>query len=73
MSFISKIGGALFLAVVLSVSTVAAQIDTTNSDGLLKAARKAAFDENNYPQAKIYLYKAIAKSPNYSDLRIFLG
>lgn len=73
MSFVSKIGAALFFAAVLSVSTAVAQIDTSSSDGLLKAARKAAFDEDNYPLAKTYLYKAIEKSPNYSDLRVFLG
>ncbi|MFW2477992.1 MAG: YaiO family outer membrane beta-barrel protein [Sediminibacterium sp.] len=49
------------------------QIDTTSSDGLLIAAKKAAFDEDNYPKAKTYLYKALAISPNYADLRVFLG
>lgn len=55
------------------INEVAAQIDTTSSDGLLKAARTAAFDEDNYPKAKTYLYKAISLSPTYSDLRVFLG
>ena len=73
MSFMINIGRILFVALAISVSPVVAQIDTSSSDGLLKAARKAAFDENNYPQAKAYLYKAIEKSPNYSDLRVFLG
>lgn len=47
--------------------------DTSSSDGLFQAARKAAFDEKNYSKAKAYLYKALKKSPNYSDIRIFLG
>jgi YaiO family outer membrane protein len=47
--------------------------DTTTSDGLLFSARKAAFDNKDYPQAKAFLYKALLKSPDYSDIRIFLG
>jgi len=47
--------------------------DTTSSDGLFQSARKAAFDEKNYTKAKDYLYRGLAISPNYSDLRIFLG
>lgn len=47
--------------------------DTTSSDGLLVAARKAAFDENNYSKAKAYLYKALQLSPDYADIKIFLG
>jgi len=63
----------LFVLLIVSVCPAAAQIDTSSSDGLLKAARKAAFDDDNYPQAKTYLFKAIERSPNYSDLRVFLG
>lgn len=73
MSFIVNINRILFVVLAISVSPVVAQIDTSSSDGLLKAARKTAFDEDNYPQAKTYLYKAIEKSPNYADLRVFLG
>lgn len=73
MSFIVNISRILFVVLTISVSPVVAQTDTSSSDGLLKAARKAAFDEDNYPQAKTYLYKAIEKSPNYADLRVFLG
>lgn len=47
--------------------------DTTTSDGLLKEARKAAFEESNYGKAKTYLYKALTLSPDYADVRIFLG
>ena len=72
MSSILNISRFLFVVWAISISPVAAQMDTSSSDGLLKAARKAAFDEDNYPQAKTYLYKAIEKSPNYADLRIFI-
>ena len=47
--------------------------DTTSADGLFLAARKAAFDNNDYPRAKAYLFKALRQSPDYADVRIFLG
>lgn len=53
--------------------TLQAQTDTSSADGLFQAARKAAFDQNNYDLAKIYLYKGLEKSPDYTDLRVFLG
>jgi len=53
-------------------STTYAQ-DTTTSDGLYQEARKAAFDRNDYATAKVYLNKGLSLSPNYADLRIFLG
>ena len=43
------------------------------SDELFLSARKAAFDEKDYPKAKAYLYKALTISPGYDDIRIFLG
>ncbi len=66
---------ACFCFTVMTLTAVKAisQVDTTSSDGLLLAAKKVAFEEDNYPKAKAYLYKAIAKSPNYADLRVFLG
>jgi YaiO family outer membrane protein len=47
--------------------------DTTTSDGLFQAARKAAFEKDNYAKAKIYCQKALTISPQYADIRIFLG
>ena len=49
-----------------------AQVGNTPDD-LFKAARKTAFDEKDYSKAKIYLYQALKISPEYSDVRIFLG
>lgn len=43
------------------------------SDGLIKAAKVAAFKQNNYPKAKSFLFKALKKSPNYADVKLFLG
>ncbi len=54
-------------------SSEAQSIDTISSDGLFMAARMAAFEKDDYPLAKRYLFKALEKSPDYSDIRIFLG
>lgn len=48
-------------------------IDTSDTDGLFQAARSAAFDHKDYPLAKHYCLKALERSPNYADIRIFLG
>src|SRR4051812_9976538 len=61
----------VFLAL-LFCSTAFSQ-DSTSSDGLFQMARKAAFDDKNYPKAIELSKKALAISPNYSDIRIFLG
>ena len=47
--------------------------EPVTSDGLFLAARKAAFEGKDYPQAKALLYRALSVSPDYADLRIFLG
>ncbi|MEO7531552.1 MAG: YaiO family outer membrane beta-barrel protein [Sediminibacterium sp.] len=62
----------LFLLLLLVTAIVSAQ-DTSSSDGLLVEARKAAFDNNDYARAKAYLNKALKISPDYADIKIFLG
>jgi YaiO family outer membrane protein len=57
----------------LLVTVLSYSQDTTSSDGLLVEARKAAFDNNDYTKAKAYLYKALKLSPDYADVKIFLG
>jgi YaiO family outer membrane protein len=47
--------------------------DTSTPDGLFQAARKAAFDDKNYGRAIELSKKALLLSPNYADIRIFLG
>lgn len=47
--------------------------ENLSSDELFKQARTAAFDKKDYPLAIELSRKALAKSPNYSDIRIFLG
>ena len=57
----------------MSLHASAQVMDTASPDSLFQAARKAAFDSNDYPRAKAYLFKALQKSPDYADIRIFLG
>lgn len=51
----------------------AAAQDQRSSDQLFEDARKAAFDNKNYPEAIRLSRQALAKSPDYSDIRVFLG
>ncbi len=44
-----------------------------SSDDLFANAREAAFNDKNYPKAIALTKKALAKSPDYADVRIFLG
>ncbi|HLP05403.1 MAG TPA: YaiO family outer membrane beta-barrel protein [Paludibacter sp.] len=44
-----------------------------NSDDLFTMARQAAFDKKDYNQAIALSRRALAKSPDYSDIRVFLG
>ena len=68
-----KIWRTLFLFFSLLVTTVLLAQDTGSADGLMAEARKAAFDRNDYPKAKALLNKALKISPDYADLRTFLG
>lgn len=62
----------LSIAFIVFANNIFAQ-DTTTSDGLYTAARKAAFDEDNYNKAIRYCQKALTISPTYTDINIFLG
>lgn len=44
-----------------------------SSDDLFKEARSAAFEKKDYALATQLSYKALDMSPDYSDIRIFLG
>ena len=63
----------LFFLLKLIVVSWGQKTDTTTDDGLFQSARKAAFDRNDYSGAKAYLFKALRISPDYADIRIFLG
>lgn len=47
--------------------------ENLSSDALFQEARKAAFDRKDYPEAIRLSRIALAKSPDYSDIRVFLG
>jgi tetratricopeptide (TPR) repeat protein len=49
------------------------QAPTLDSDELFKLARNAAFEQKNYPLAVSYCQQALKKSPDYQDIRVFLG
>lgn len=44
-----------------------------SSDELFQQARSAAFDKKDYPKAIELATVALGKSPDYTDIRIFLG
>lgn len=60
------------LATFVSFHPLYAQ-ESLTSDVLFKNARKAAFEEDNYPKAISLTKAALVKSPDYADVRIFLG
>jgi len=60
---------SLFTAFFISQSVFAQQ----SSDDLFKEARSAAFDKKDYPLASQLSKEALDKSPDYSDIQIFLG
>lgn len=65
----------IFLSLFFIISSVKPIISQTNlsSDALFTEARKAAFEEKNYPKAIELSKKALVKSPDYTDIRVFLG
>lgn len=65
--------GWLFSLLICCTFLQAAAQDQRSSDQLFQDARKAAFDDKNYPLAIQLSRLALAKSPDYSDIRVFLG
>lgn len=47
--------------------------EAPGADELFQSARTAAFDKKDYPLAIALCKEALLKSPDYSDIRIFLG
>lgn len=62
----------IFLSVIFILS-VFQQVNAQTSDDLFTTARKKAFDEKNYPEAILLAKNALAKSPDYNEIRVFLG
>lgn len=61
-----------FFLVFLFSQSINAQEELT-TDELFVKARTAAFEEDDYPKAIELTKKALEKSPDYADVRIFLG
>jgi YaiO family outer membrane protein len=62
----------LLLLLLVIFKTLTAQT-TTNTDDLFKQARSAAVDQKNYPLAISLSKQALEKSPDYTDISVFLG
>jgi YaiO family outer membrane protein len=60
------------LLILLNTNSLFSQ-ENLGSDELFKLARTEAFDKSNYPKAIALSKKALESSPNYADIRIFLG
>lgn len=61
-----------FFLIFFAFIQLQAQEDLT-TDELFSKARNAAFEEDNYPKAFDLTKRALEKSPDYADVRIFLG
>ncbi len=63
----------LILVFFLPFSIVLKAQNHLSSDELFKDARNAAFGNKDYDKAKELAYQALAQSPGYADIDIFLG
>ncbi|WP_419213456.1 YaiO family outer membrane beta-barrel protein [Maribacter sp. X9] len=68
----SKYNIALLIALLLNAMSTMAQT-SMGTDELYTAARVSAFEEDDYPKAISLIKQAIAKSPDYLEINIFLG
>ena len=58
---------------ILNSTTVSAQETQYNSEQLFALARTEAFEKKDYRRAISLTKQALVKSPDYADIRIFLG
>ncbi|MDB4927511.1 YaiO family outer membrane beta-barrel protein [Mucilaginibacter sp.] len=64
----------LFIILLLNpLNLIFAQSIPSSSDELFQQARKMAFDNKNYADAIALSQQALSKSPDYTDIRVFLG
>jgi len=63
----------LFFFTLLSLCATTFAQENLSSDSLFRLARQAAFDNKNYPLAVQLSHFALKKSPDYNDIRVFLG
>ena len=69
MNYAMKFKISFFFLIAFFPSVLLAQ----DSDQLFQLARKMAFDNKDYQQAIALSRQALVQSPNYSDVRVFLG
>ena len=67
------LSGLCFILLIFSPLNSLYSQETLSSDELFIKARKAAFDDDNYPHAIALAKQALEISPDYADIRIFLG
>ena len=67
-----RITSLLFLAYLFCQLPVCAQSEP-GSDELFKQAREAAFDNKDYPRAIALCQQALKQSPDYLEIRTFMG
>ncbi len=72
MMKVKHIASLLLLLLSLSVQLYA-QDENLDSDELFKRARDMAFEKKDYPKAIELCKKALDRSPDYEDIRVFLG
>lgn len=65
--------GLYFIILIFSPINSLYSQETLSSDELFINARKAAFDDDDYPKAISLTKQALELSPDYADIRIFLG
>jgi len=68
-----KVWFLYFIVLIFSTMNSIYSQETLTSDELFINARKAAFDDDNYPLAITLTKQALELSPDYADIRIFLG
>ena len=59
--------------ILITASQLASAQTEPTSDELFQQARTTAFDQKDYQRAIALSKAALAKSPDYSDIRVFLG
>lgn len=70
-AFVVKKEYLVWVFTVLAITNCSAQ--TISPDEYFQMARKAAFEDKNYPAAIRLSKQALAQSPGYTDIQIFLG
>ncbi|HEY0899906.1 MAG: YaiO family outer membrane beta-barrel protein [Daejeonella sp.] len=63
----------IFFIPILGSTSLSAQESQYDSDQLFKMGRDEAFENKNYPRAISLAKQALVKSPDYTDIRVFLG